>query len=1205
MTAPLRRLVVAAALLAGLALPGSPPRTASAVAAEPSADDLELRVRVLHTTDLHGSLAAWDDWTDRPAARGLEKLATLIGAARADSVPTLLVDAGDALHGSPLVSVWREGPRTRPEPVVAAMNALGYDALTLGNHEFDAGRAALDSAAARARFAFLGANVVDARTGRPAWGASLVREIAGVRVGILGLTTPAVPQLLDSTLVAGLAFLDPLEVARREIARLRGAERCDAVVALLHSGLEREPHVRGGEARSRPGEIPNENLGYRLAYQVPGLDVVILGHTHQVIPSVTIGGALVTQAGAHGGALGRVELRFTRGSSLAPWKLAERTASVASVSDSVASDPGMRALLAPYAEAARDSLDQVVAQAEDRLGAPYGRLGDSPLWRLVHRCQLEFSGADVSFAALFDPAQVIGPGPVRRRDLLRLHPYENTLGIVDVSGADLKSALEHSASMLNEYAFDGVTPVLRPDVPGFQFDGVHGVEYELDLTRPVGARVQNLRWKGKPLDPRERLKVVANSYRLAGGGDYLPLRRARRSWQTTTSMPELLVRWARTKQVLRAEGEPSWTLLPDYAGSPERPLVDRLVRLGVAPKAEVLRLGAAKPARRVDLVYWLARAFDMRSKRHSGAWSDVPDSLQVWLDGILARGVLGPLSSADRIEPWKPATVDLALDWCVRTAREHRYALASKTADASFRRGLFTGVSGPGPQGLRDPLTRAQWMGMLANLRFPSIRALETTDFHGAILGGTRERRSQRPTGGSVALAAAVARERAANPEGTVLLDGGDLFQGPMISNLQFGRPVVEQMNLLGYAAAAIGNHEFDWGVDTLARRVREMRFAALAANMVERKSGRRPAWARSDTAVLRRGVRVGIVGLAYPGTPRVTLPANVAHLRFGDDSTAAALVSQRLRKEGATLVLGVGHIPAETDSLRRASGDLARLGRVRTVDAWFGGHSHNVVDDQVEGRPILIAGSHAQYLAVADLVVDPVRRTVAEADGRVLTVYADGPADSAWVARVTRWNAGVEPIAAQVLGEAATALHRRRPESTIGDFICDAIREDVKADIAFQNPGGMRADLDAGPITVGDVYAIMPFDNTIVTLELTGAQVRLALEQSLRGDRVTQVSGVRYRYDASRPAMDRVVELTLADGRPLEPQQSYVVAVNNFMASGGDRYDALAQGRNTNDTGRLIRDAMVALVKALHAAGRPLDVRADGRIRSVREVSD
>src|SRR5262249_17123028 len=251
--------------------------------------------------------------------------------------------------------------------------------------------------------------------------------------------------------------------------------------------------------------------------------------------------------------------------------------------------------------------------------------------------------------------------------------------------------------------------------------------------------------------------------------------------------------------------------------------VDRLVRLGVAPKAEVQRLGAAKWARRVDLIYWLARAFDIRSARPSGAWPDVPESLSVWLDGMLKKGILGSLATADRFDAYQPATMGMAADWCERTARSEHYALAAtKAGDAAFRRGLFAGVSGYGMQDLPGYLTRAQWLGVLSNLRFPSIRVLESTDLHGAILGGGRERRSQRPIGGSVRLAAAITRERAANPEGTVLLDGGDLFQGPMISNLQFGRPVVEQMNLLSYTAAAVGNHEFDWGVDTLVRRVRE-----------------------------------------------------------------------------------------------------------------------------------------------------------------------------------------------------------------------------------------------------------------------------------------------------------------------------------------------------------------------------------------------
>ena len=1160
----------------------------------------ELTITVLHTTDLHGALAAWDDASDQPAARGLEKLATMVAAARAEGHPTLLLDAGDALFGSALVRTWREGPRSRPEPVIAAMNALGYDAMAVGNHEFDGGRAVLDSAIAEARFKFLAANVVDARTGQPAFASTLVKLVDGARIGIIGLTTPAVPMLMDTSLCRGLSFLDPLEVARTEVARLRGAERCQVVIALVHMGLERDPAMRAGDARSHPGEIPNENLGYRLAYEVPGLDAVILGHTHQVVASVPIGGAIVTQAGKNGEALGRIDLKLTRASALADWQLASRTASVTSVSDSVASDGVMHALVEPYASETRSTLDQVLGEATSAFSAPYGRLGDNPLWRLIHRCQLELTGADVSLAAMFDPTQTIAPGPIRRRDLVRLYPYDNSLGVVELSGAELKQTLEHAASMLGDYAWDGVTPILRPDAAGFQFDAAYGVEYEIDLTRPAGSRIVNLTWKDRPLEPAQRFKVVANSYRLAGGGDYQTLRRARRVWQTGASMPQLLARWVSDKHTLDPAGTPAWTLLPDYAGAPERPLVDRLVRLGVAPRAEVMRLGAAEPARRVDLVYWLARAFDMRSAKPSNAWGDVPDSLRVWLDGMLSKGVLGQLAQADRFETYQPATISLALDWCERTARSQQFALSSKLGDGSFRRGLFTGVSGLGPLGLAAPLTRAQWLGMLANLRFPALRLLETTDFHGAILGGSRDRRSQRPTGGSVALAAAIARERAVNPEGSVLLDGGDLFQGTMISNLQFGRPVVEQMNALGYTAAAVGNHEFDWGVDTLVSRVHEMHFGELAANMVERKTGKLPRWARSDTTVLRRGVRIGIVGLAYPGTPRVTLAANVAQLRFDDDSTTAARVGARLRKAGAMVVVGVGHIPAETDTSRHARGDLARLGHVEAVDVWLGGHSHNVIDDHVNGHPVLIAGSLGQYLAVVDLVVDPVKRNVVESSQRVLTVFADGPADSAWSARVQRWNAGVAPVAAGVVGTAGVALHRRRPESTIGDFITDAMRADSKADIALQNPGGMRADLDAGSVTRGEIYAVMPFDNTIVTLQLTGALVKLALEQSLHNDRVTQVSGIRFTIDQSKPDMQRVTQLTLTDGTPIDPARTYTVAANNFMITGGDHYDALAQGTNRTDTGRMIRDAMEAWVIAHSAGGKSYDQPGEGRITEI-----
>jgi len=268
-------------------------------------------------------------------------------------------------------------------------------------------------------------------------------------------------------------------------------------------------------------------------------------------------------------------------------------------------------------------------------------------------------------------------------------------------------------------------------------------------------------------------------------------------------------------------------------------------------------------------------------------------------------------------------------------------------------------------------------------------------------------------------------------------------------------------------------------------------------------------------------------------------------------------------------------------------------------VDAWFGGHSHNRVIDQVNGVPIMIAGAHGEVVAVCDLWVDPVAHRVIDRAWRLETTYADAvPPDTAMQARVTRWNAGVAAIAAQPVGRNASRLTRTRGgEGTLGNLVSDAMREAVSADIAFQNNGGLRADLADGVVTRSAIYEVMPFDNTIVTMGLTGAEVRRALEDGLSGARVTQVSGIRYAFDLDRPAGQRVTQLLDAHGAPLDSTRVWKVAVNNFMAGGGDDYTTLTRGKDSKDTQVLVRDALEKFVSAHCAGGASLDYKVEGRI--------
>lgn len=1155
----------------------------------------EARFTLLHTTDLHGQLLSWDDLSEKPVTRGLEKISTLVRAVRSEGHPVVLVDGGDCIQGSPLETLYQLGSRDRPDPMMAAMTTLGYDAMVVGNHEFDFGPAAITQARGTAGFPWLSANITGT-DGRPTFTPAVVKMVAGFKVGIVGVTTPMSGAWLDSTRVGGLTFGSPVDAARAEVHRLRDSLRCDVVVLIAHTGLENDPAT----GQPRAGELEGENWAWRLAHEVKGVDALVMGHTHVVIPGLMIDSLLVAQAGARGEGLGRIDFVLHRDDAKHPWRIASRTGNFLAVTDSTASDSAIVQLGRPYRVIAAEQLAHPLRRLPRERGSPGGRLADGPLTELMHDVMLRASRADVALVTLGDPALKLSPPQVTLRDVFALAPYENPLVVLDLSGADLKAVLEHAALGYAPWSAAEGAPLFDPARPGHPIECAEGVTYEIDLTRPPGDRIVHLNWNQAPLDSSRRFKVVTTLYRASGAGGYDMLRGARRIAFIPRTLRDLLTeRLAGSAALIDPNNQRNWTVVPDYLASPERPLIARLVRQGGIPIDDVMRIDPSAPVRRGDLAYWISRAYAWRAKHLSGAWPDLPDSLEPWVDGLLQRRVLGKGASAERFEPFQPVTRSTALDWCENAARAAGYSLAYRAEDSAFRNSVLTGIAfgrAPSPQ---DTLTQSQALGMVANLRFPTIRILETSDFHGAILGGTRERRTNRPIGGSAALSATIARLRAQNPEGTVLIDGGDWMQGTMISNLAFGRTVIEHMNSLGYAAVTIGNHEFDWGADTLVRRIRELKCAALGANMKERKNGKLPSWARSDTVVVRRGLRVGILGLCYPNTPTVTLPSNVAFLQFDDDSATAAPLAHRLRtRDKAVMVVGVGHIPSPNDSLRRPRGDIARLTRVAGVDAWFGGHSHNLIVGEVNGITALIPGSHGQAVGVCDLVIDPVGKRVLERSQRLETVYADGALDTAMLARIAHWNESVSQIASQPVGRSASALQRGGSENLVGYLVTDAIRKTSGVDIVFQNSGGLRADLPAGVITRGMIYEIMPFENTVVTMRLRGSEVRRAIEEGLRTGRVAQTSGVRFVYDLDAPPMSRVVELTNADSSPFDTTRTYIVAVNNFMAEGGDQYEVFKNAPEKKDSQVQVRDKLEEYVRQQSRDGGMIDVRPDGRIR-------
>lgn len=512
-----------------------------------------------------------------------------------------------------------------------------------------------------------------------------------------------------------------------------------------------------------------------------------------------------------------------------------------------------------------------------------------------------------------------------------------------------------------------------------------------------------------------------------------------------------------------------------------------------------------------------------------------------------------------------------------------------------------------------------------------TISVVSTNDFHGALVGRVHSWSHGDVVGGSEYVAGYINIVRQEHPDGVLLLDAGDMMQGTLVSNYFDGASTIEVYNEMGYAAAALGNHEFDWGQDVLQDRYDQADFPFLAANVFFAKKhgnpnhghGGRPHWAKPYVVREVNDVNVGIIGLANPETPLITNPLNVANLMFTDPVEAVDDVLPEAEAEGATMIVVLAHIGGFWPDFEEGIKDLACGLDPDEVDLIVSGHTHSRLDDVICGIPVVQAYSSGTAFARVDFTVDP-------ATGEALSyqmnysptdtyqTYYGNPASykrwdtGQWVevvpdldveAIVDYYEALIEDIKNEVIGETTVAITRDyRYESVMGDWVTDVMRAyDPGIDFALTNSGGLRADIDAGPITFGELFEAQPFDNTLVIVELEGSEVIQVLEEGTTGAHgVVQVSGLQFTFDYDAPVGSRIVGdvIDLSTGLALVPSATYYVATNDFMAVGGDEYDTLAANPQVN-TYELVRDLLVDWTKA-NSPFTPPDPAVEQRITAL-----
>ncbi len=495
------------------------------------------------------------------------------------------------------------------------------------------------------------------------------------------------------------------------------------------------------------------------------------------------------------------------------------------------------------------------------------------------------------------------------------------------------------------------------------------------------------------------------------------------------------------------------------------------------------------------------------------------------------------------------------------------------------------------------------------------IRLLGVNDLHGHLESPGEV--DGRPVGGAAHVAAHLERHESEN---TIRVHAGDMVgASPLISSYFHDEPTVEAMNLMGFEVGVLGNHEFDKGADEMMRLVeggsREgdsetsdenfsgASFPYLAANIVDKNTGESvfPAY----RVIERDGVQIGFIGVVTPETAEITTPEIEASFDLLDMSATVNRYAAELRGDGVEAIVVLAHSGGIQEN-GIASGEVVDEASEMdgAVDAIFAGHTHAYVNTRVGGKTIVEGGKYGEAMSVVDLRVDRATGEVVDSSADILPTYNDEVQPDPEVRElVEEYTDRVAPISNRVVGTAAREISsstNEAGESPFGNLIADARRSSANADFAFVLTGALRESVEAGEVTFGGLSASHPGANTLMSVDLTGGQVREVLESQYRadgGNRILQISGLRFIHDPSRPLGSRVTSITLEDGTPLDPDETYTVAAGEFMADGGNGFDVFTEGENPREFGTEL-EALVEYIEGLPQPFEAPDPEREERIQ-------
>jgi 2',3'-cyclic-nucleotide 2'-phosphodiesterase/3'-nucleotidase len=548
-----------------------------------------VNVKIIETSDVHGAIFPYDLVNDRPSTSSLAQVMTYLNEQRADTNQIVfLLDNGDILQGDPVVYYYNFEKTDTIHLYADVMNYMNYDAGTIGNHDIETGHDVYDKFRKEINFPWLAANAIKTSDGLPYFKPYTTIERGGIKIAVFGLITPAIPKWLPEKIWQGMQFDDMIETAQKWVKKIRETEQPDLLIGLFHAGVN---HNYSGEDSTT---YKNENASRLIAEKVAGFDVIFVGHDHEGWNFKTRNPngkevlVLGTQASARTLAVANIKLKFDK---FCGFFASEQMSGEIIEVKNYKPDEKFMQKFSPAFDEVKKYVSRPIGRFTKSVSSRDALFGPSEFVNLINTVQLELTNADISFTAPLSFNATINEGDLFVKDMFNLYRYENLLYTIEMSGKEIKDYLEFSyGNWFNQmkdendhlirFRLDDNGNIIysqRSNSPElyerfYNFDAAAGIDYVVDVTKPIGERVNILKLSdGRKFDLNGTYKVAVNSYRGNGGGDHLtkgakiPKEELNRRLISSTDkdLRYYMMKWIEEKKSVKPEFPKNWKVIPE------------------------------------------------------------------------------------------------------------------------------------------------------------------------------------------------------------------------------------------------------------------------------------------------------------------------------------------------------------------------------------------------------------------------------------------------------------------------------------------------------------------------------------------------------------------------------------------------------------------------------------------------------------------